>query len=140
MVENLKKFLHGNWDFVRQIDDKYGASSGEMKGHAEISPEGDHYLYQEEGTLETTAYQGSFHRSYIYKFDGEDVVKLYFLDGKFFHDLILKKEGWDVEHVCGEDRYVGHFEQIDDNSWRARWEISGPRKDVILNTVFHRSK
>jgi uncharacterized protein DUF6314 len=60
-----------------------------------------------------------------------------FADGRPFHRLDL--DGGAVEHLCGEDRYAGEYRLRDRDTLDVRWHVTGPRKDLEIETTYRRS-
>jgi hypothetical protein len=61
------------------------------------------------------------------------------ITGRFSgHDLDLRDGVWEVEHRCGDDRYVGLFEVDDTHRWRHQWTVDGPRKCHLIRTLLER--
>lgn len=62
------------------------------------------------------------------------VVEVFFADGRFFHGLDLS-DGEDTPvHQCAPDHYLGSFVLQDRDRWRYTWRVSGPSKDLTLDT------
>jgi len=57
-------------------------------------------------------------------------------DGRPFHPLVL---GETVEHLCGDDRYDGEYRLRDDDTLEVRWRVTGPQKDLEIETTYRRS-
>jgi hypothetical protein len=60
-----------------------------------------------------------------------------FADGRPFHPLDL--DGAAVEHRCGEDRYTGEYRLRDRDTLDVRWHVTGPGKDLEIETTYRRA-
>jgi hypothetical protein len=60
-----------------------------------------------------------------------------FADGRPFHPLDL--DGGPVEHRCGEDRYAGSYRLRDADTLDVRWRVTGPAKDLEIETTYRRA-
>jgi len=141
-LSNLHSALEGTWTFDRN------ASSGEsMAGSARFVARGETRLhYREQGIL--TLVDGTelkFERSYIYEFS-DAAMSIYFdtPSPRLFQSVVLTPHGkvWagSGSHLCGADRYASRFEFAP--AWQDRFRIvhkvTGPRKDYVLETRYHR--
>ena len=59
-----------------------------------------------------------------------------FADGRPFHPLVLDGP---VEHLCGEDRYAGEYRLLDPDTLAVRWCVTGPAKDLEIETTYRRA-
>jgi hypothetical protein len=59
-----------------------------------------------------------------------------FPDGRPFHPLDL--DGRPVEHLCGADRYTGAYRLRDDDTLEVRWRVTGPAKDLEIESTYLR--
>jgi hypothetical protein len=83
-------------------------------------------------------YEGPALQSYRYAFPEPGRAAVHFRDGRFFHDLDLTAGRWTVTHLCNPDRYDGEFTVLDADRWRIVWRVSGPRKDLTLDSSYRR--
>jgi hypothetical protein len=51
---------------------------------------------------------------------------------------MLDLDGGEVEHECGADRYAGTYRLRDDDTLDVRWRVTGPHKDLEIETTYHR--
>jgi hypothetical protein len=140
-VRDLASFLAGDWRLDREIlDASRRRPTGHFSGTARFARD-DHapglLRYLEHGTLRLGSYRGPACRRLFYDVDGA-TARVAFDDGRYFHDLDLREGVWEVEHPCGDDRYVGRFEVDDAHRWRQRWTVNGPRKQQLIRTVLQR--
>lgn len=143
-INDLKRFLQGRWHLERRIDDRRAGQQGGLSGAAVFTPEEGGLLYREEGRLvlgdhANPVYQGPALQAYRYAFPAPARAAVHFRDGGFFHDLDLTAGAWACVHRCDPDRYDGQFTVLDANAWRVVWTVSGPRKDLVLDSSYRRA-
>lgn len=137
--EPLLTFLLGDWDLSRRLVDVGLGLEGRFAGIARFTPDGPRAAdYEEHGTLTWSGHQGPAHRRLRCASAGEHAVAFSFPDGRPFHLLELRPDGFDAEHPCGADRYAGHFLLVGDDEWHATWEVAGPRKRLLLQGTYRR--
>jgi len=137
-VSDLRTFLSGGWRLARRFDDRRIGQLGRMTGSAEFSGPLPDLLYREAGGLQFGDFAGAATRVYRYRFPRPDRAEVLFEDGRFFHDLDLADGVWRAEHACGDDRYRGTFRTAGPDAWAVRWQVSGPRKDLVIVTRYRR--
>jgi hypothetical protein len=143
-ISDLREFLQGSWRLERRLDDRRAGQQGRLSGQALFAPvEGD-LLYREEGRLTIGDHVGPAEQSYRYAFPapGEGNAAraaVHFRDGRFFHDLDLSRGVWACTHFCDPDRYEGEFSVLDADTWRVVWRVTGPRKDLTLDSTYRRA-
>ncbi len=138
-VKDLKGFLYGAWRLERRIDDRRAGQQGGLSGTAVFETEGAGLLYREEGRLILGGHDGPALQSYRYGFPAAGRAAVAFADGRFFHDLDLTGGAWACVHLCDPDRYDGEFTALDANCWRVVWKVTGPRKDLTLDSTYRRA-
>lgn len=143
-INDLKDFLKGVWRLERRLDDRRAGQQGLLTGKADFSPEGDAMLYSEEGRLvigpsSNPVHDGPAAQVHRYVFDAPGRARVEFRDGRFFHDLDLSDGRWAATHLCPPDRYDGDFTALGPDSWRVVWRVTGPRKDLILDSHYRRA-
>lgn len=138
-ISDLKEFLQGSWRLERRLDDRRAGQQGRLSGQALFAPvEGD-LLYREEGRLAIGEHVGPAEQSYRYGFPALDRAAVHFRDGRFFHELDLSRGAWACTHLCDPDRYEGEFSVLDTDTWRVVWRVTGPRKDLTLDSTYRRA-
>lgn len=137
-VNYLKAFLQGEWNLERRVSDHRAGQQGSLSGTAVFAAEGAGLRYREEGRLSIGGYQGPALQSYRYAFLSLGRAEVAFSDGRFFHDLDLGAGTWRCAHLCGDDRYDGTFSALGTDCWRAIWTVTGPRKDLVLDSRYRR--
>ncbi|GAB4351860.1 MAG: DUF6314 family protein [Kiloniellaceae bacterium] len=138
-VRDLKGFLEGTWRLERRIDDRRAGQQGSLSGTAAFPPDGEGLLYREEGRLVIAGHDGPALQSYRYAFPAPQRAAVSFGDGRPFHDLDLTAGAWACVHLCDPDRYEGRFTVLDADSWRVVWKVTGPRKDLVLDSSYRRA-
>jgi hypothetical protein len=137
---NTAQYLTGSWLVVRVIHDRRLLSMTAWTGTAVFSPSDDGVHYVEEGTLELDGTTLATSRSYIYRPKSARNMDVFFDDGRPFHDLDLSSGEWFPEHFCGDDVYSGEFYVVDDNTLTIIWNVTGPTKDVRIESTLTRSR
>lgn len=142
-VNNLKDFLQGMWSLERRVSDRRSGHEGRLSGEAAFTADGEGLLYREEGRLSigdraNPVYEGPALQAYRYAFAGAARAAVAFSDGRPFHDLDLRTGRWRCCHLCAPDRYDGDFTALDANAWRVVWTVTGPRKDLVLDSTYRR--
>jgi hypothetical protein len=142
-VNDLKEFLRGVWWLRRQLHDHAAGQPGQLVGSAVFSPSGADLHYSEKGRLvigdhANPVYEGPALQSYRYAFPEPGRAAVHFRDGRFFHDLDLTAGRWTATHLCDPDRYDGEFTVLDADRWRVVWRVTGPRKDLTLDSSYRR--
>ena len=118
--------LIGRWSVERRLLDRLTGTTGRFEGVATFTPDG---RWSEEGTLAFGAYRGPARRE-LRIADG----MVWFSDGRAFHPFDLSAP---VEHVCGEDRYLGEYRLATD-VLEVVWLVTGPHKDQRIESVYRR--
>jgi len=137
-INDLKAFLQGEWSLERWVQDRRAGHDGRLTGGGAFTADGDTLLYREEGRLVIGDHEGPALQSYRYDFPVLARATVYFNDGRFFHDLDLTVGAWRCPHLCGEDRYEGEFTALGADDWRVVWTVTGPRKDLVLDSTYRR--
>jgi len=123
----------------RSLLDRRRSIAGELKGDAHFTPSRRGLLYGEQGTLIFGAHHGPAEQRLSYEFPcGDARASVRFRDGRAFHELDLSDGEAKVTHWCGADIYQGCFVAIDAGQWRSAWNVTGPRKDQEIVTLYTR--
>jgi hypothetical protein len=137
-VPDLRAFLAGGWAVARTIADRRTGQSGTFEGRAQFAPEGAGLTYHEEGRLALGAFETIASQVYRYAFPAPQRAAVAFGDGRAFFELDLSGGPWEAEHRCVPDLYRGRFAVLGADRWTAHWEITGPRKDQWLESLYTR--
>lgn len=132
-------YLEGSWALRRELSDHRLALEGSFQGTAWFEPASEGVLtYREEGLLEWPGYRGEASRSLLCRSIGPARVAFLFGDGRLFHDLELRPDGFEAAHDCAPDRYEGTFVLLGEDTWSATWRVSGPKKALVLHSRYRR--
>jgi hypothetical protein len=138
-VRDLSSYLGGRWQIDRKLLDRRRSVCGSILGVAEFAAAGSLLIHREWGRLSFGNYSGAAEQRYDLEFiDTADRALVRFRDGRPFHFLDLSEGRTDVTHACGSDLYEGRFIAFDRRCWQSIWEISGPRKDQRIVTLYTR--
>ncbi|MCU1495087.1 MAG: hypothetical protein JWO62_2851 [Acidimicrobiaceae bacterium] len=134
-------YLAGTWQLERELLDERTGAHGTFEGVASFTPVAEEALdYQEKGELVWPTHRGTASRYLSYVRDTRERASVLFVDGRAFHLLELRTDGFQAVHVCGEDRYLGDFTLVSEAAWSAVWRVSGPQKALVLRSIYRRSR
>ena len=146
-VDDLYSFLKGTWSLYRTMNDLRLNMPGVMQGEVVIqeseagSGKGD-LLYQEQGELRFGDYREIVHRTYIYKFPERHIAphqgEVHFEQGGLFYRLDLSTGFQKVQHHRNDDTYRGTFTVENIDVWCLNWFVTGPSKEIILDSRYQR--
>jgi len=138
-INYLKRFLEGEWRLERRIDDRRAGQQGRFDGEAVFFADEEDLLYREDGHLAIGDHEGPALQLYTFRFPESGRAEVCFSDGRPFHDLDLTGGRWSCVHLCEPDRYEGEFTALDADTWRVVWKVSGPRKELTLDSTYRRA-
>lgn len=128
----------GEWTVTRRIEDRRAGREGTFSGRAVFLPDGDGLDYREEGSI---AFPGQpplrAERRYRWRAEGARIAVLY-ADGRPFHSFSQALPG--AEHLCAPDLYQVRYAFEGWPVWECVWDVSGPRKDYRLHSVYRRQE
>jgi hypothetical protein len=133
-VHDAADFL-GAWQITRAITDRRGGPPGHFAGTARFTPAPGGLRYAEEGCLTLGTTQMRATREHLWLF-GPAGVEVRFADGRPFHAF-----RWDAaaaEHPCGADLYRVRYDFSAWPVWSATWDVTGPRKDYAMRSLWQR--
>jgi hypothetical protein len=134
------RYLEGAWLLERELLDERTGATGTFTGTAVFTERSPGVLsYREAGELVWPGYRGPAERSLGFEQGAGTRLHVLFADGRPFHDLELLGEGFDAEHLCKDDRYLGRFVLSSPTRWTARWRVTGPAKSLVLASRYERS-
>jgi hypothetical protein len=134
--------LAGHWMLDRRVDGR-----PLMAGQASFRPSDDGSLtYHEQGQVRL-ANGASFatERAYVFRRRPAGFA-VFFMEHppQLFHDVALTQAGdrlvGDARHLCKADLYLSRYEFCADGSFATRHDVSGPRKDYVLETTYRRMR
>jgi hypothetical protein len=144
LSENVFSALVGKWNLHRII-----SSYGSLYGSVQLSKRSDNILYYEEyGTLHLiNGEKLSAERKYIYELSPKDgLLYIYYNDpwrqGDTLHCLEFARRGTRIvashKHKCGDDVYAVTFEMITSESIEINYQVTGPKKNYTIQSMFTR--
>lgn len=138
-VPALEAFA-GRWMLERVIDDAKAGERLTAEGHVLFSPDDAGLVYDE--TSEMTLGDGrrlSGTRRYLWQPQPEGGIAVRFEDGRLFHRIAPQGLIQEDRHDCPPDLYAGAYDFTGWPEFRVRWQVSGPRKDYRMVTVYRRA-
>jgi hypothetical protein len=84
-------------------------------------------------------WQAEAQRDYRFVIEGDHRFSVFFADGGFFHRADIADGAARVSHDCAPDSYCGRYRFLDADRWSLTWRIIGPRKDLVISTLFSRT-
>jgi hypothetical protein len=134
MPKGIGDFV-GCWRIDRRIEDALGAN-GHFTGMATISPGTKTACnYRETGTLRLGETSFEAERRYRWTETSPGLLSIFFDDGRFFHSFSLSPNV-DATHDCPPDWYEVQYDFASWPSWTARWRVTGPRKDYVMESRY----
>lgn len=130
--------FQGLWRIERVIEDRLAGQRGSFEGRATLAPAGDHWLWSETGQLRLGAgapFAAS--RRYLWRAKAGGIAVL-FEDGRPFHSFDPKGRP-EAHHWCDPDDYQVAYDFSDWPEWRATWQVRGPRKDYVMQSLHRRA-
>ena len=125
----------GTWALQRRIEDRKQGQVLLGQGQAVLQWQGAQLIYDEELVLELPGGPISGTRRYLWQARGRGIDVL-FADGRFFHHITLGAGASADTHHCDPDLYRGSYGFSDWPVWTACWQVSGPRKDYVMQSTF----
>ncbi len=124
---------------MRRIRDLKTRSLGRLRGTADFTPDHDGIRFVERGLLMLPQARTEAQRTYRFVIDGDHRFSVFFADGRIFHRAeITAGTAWAC-HDCAPDTYHGRYRFSEPDRWSLSWRITGPRKDLVISTVFSRT-
>lgn len=129
----------GDWSVARHITDRHAGQTGHFAGAARLEAIGaDDLRYVEEGLIRLgDGPPLRARRVYLWRFAAGRVL-VSFEDGREFHSFAAGTTGAGTDHPCGDDLYRVAYDFMHWPMWSARWDVTGPRKDYTLETIYRR--
>lgn len=125
----------GHWSIARTIQDAKSASTAQFTGTAEIKQGVEDWIYSERGTLVlASGAQFVAERMYFWRPSGAG-FDVFFDDKRFFHrfDLVAAAQ---AQHWCDPDKYEVAYDFSRWPCWQSTWQVSGPRKDYVMQSSY----
>jgi hypothetical protein len=151
----LRDYLLGGWSIDRTMWDRQSGTRGTFTGVVRFSelksselghkdPGDDGALSShEEGTVRWAApggspFTGPAIRDYILRAaDTPDALDVFFPDGRPFHRMSFTATA-NAQHWCDPDTYRVKYILVSQDEFRYTWDVNGPAKDLLLESVLRR--
>ena len=121
--------FEGAWQFDREITHADGTVA-RARGMAQFTPDNDGLAYRETGEIDVNGQVLTFERAYQWQAD----LSVHFDDGRYFH--AVPPNGGQATHFCDPDTYVVTYDFVGWPTWIAKWAVSGPKKDYVMQTRY----
>jgi hypothetical protein len=130
--------------------DRAAGTRGTFTGVVIFSPDADAGLrFHEEGTVTWPAvsprpgdggtFTGPATRDYLLRpADTADAMDMFFPDGRAFHRMSFTPNASQDRHWCDPDTYRVTYVLHGDDEFSYVWDVTGPRKDLLLESVLRR--
>ena len=142
---DLRAYLRGSWSVDRTLLDRSTGTSGTFTGVVRFTDLDDGGLmWREEGTVSLAsvsaeAFTGQASREYLLRpADTPDVLDVFFPDGRPFHRMGFAGQANHDVHWCDPDTYRVTYQVLGPDECGYRWDVTGPAKDQLLESVLHR--
>ena len=139
LLAAIAAFFTGTWFVVRRIRDLKTRELGRLRGTAEFANHHEGIRFSERGELVLAHARAEARRDYRFVIEGDHRFSVFFADGRFFHRANVAKGVAAVTHDCAPDTYRGRYRFPDRDRWSLSWRITGPRKDLVISTLFSRT-
>ena len=143
---DLRNYLLGNWQVDRTLLDRGNGSRGTFSGVVSFTGTDDGGLrLREEGTVQWNPaggapFTGPASREYLLRPAATpDTMDVFFPDGRPFHRIGFGGEDHRDEHWCDPDTYRVNYTRLGPDEFHYRWDVTGPAKDLLLDSVLHRA-
>lgn len=136
MALGLQDFA-GRWRLSRRIADPDGQTMGRFEGAARFAPDAATLLYREDGTLVMDGREMEAEQTHVWRQEGNRIC-VAFSDGRPFHSFELGVATASAHHHCTPDLYHVSYDFRRWPEWETSWNVTGPRKDYHLVSVYRR--
>ena len=136
MTPDLNAF-EGHWTISRQIEDRRAGAGGQLVGTARFTAVTSGLRYDEEGQLNLPgAAPMTARRRYFWQ-QGRAGIDVSFDDMRPFHSIGGQGR---ATHWCDPDSYIVRYDfSAWPDAWSAEWQVSGPRKNYTMRTLYQRA-
>lgn len=133
--------VEGQWAVDRQLLDRSTGTRGTFSGVVHFTPTDDGGLtLREEGTMRWPTFTGPATRDYLLQPAGRpDALDVFFADGRPFHRMSFTPEANLDRHWCDPDTYRVAYSHEGPDAFSYTWDVSGPRKDLLLTSALKRT-
>ena len=143
---DLRAYLLGSWSVSRTLWDRSADTRGTFTGVASFIEADDGALrFREEGTVHWAApggepFTGPAQREYVlHASDRPDTLEVFFPDGRPFHRMSFLSADDSELHWCDPDTYRVSYSLVSHDEYRYSWDVSGPAKNLLLESVLRRA-
>jgi hypothetical protein len=143
---DLRAYLLGSWSVDRTLWDRTADTHGTFTGVAMFIEMDDGALrFHEQGTVRWATpggepFFGPAQRTYILRSsDTPDALEVYFADRRPFHRMSFLTADASENHWCDPDTYRVEYSLVSQDEYRYSWNVSGPAKNLLLESVLHRT-
>lgn len=126
----------GVWSVDRDLLDRALGTRGTFSGVVRFlsTPDGGLAL-REEGTVHWPSFAGPAFREYLLRASARpDALDVFFPDGRLFHRMSFSADANLDRHWCDPDTYRVTYVFVDAHTFSYSWDITGPRKDLLLSS------
>lgn len=142
----LRAYLLGSWSVERTLLDRASGTRGSFTGVVRFSALDDDggLSFHEEGTVRLTAvdgnpFTGPATRDYLlHPAETPDAMDMAFPDGRPFHRMSFSPAASQDRHWCDPDTYRVTYALHGPDEFGYVWDVQGPTKDQLLESVLHR--
>jgi hypothetical protein len=142
---DLRAYLRGSWSVERTLLERSTGTRGTFTGVVRFTEhDGGGLAWREEGTVRWTAADGApftapATREYLLRAaDSPAVLDVFFPDGRPFHRMGFAGRANRDMHWCDPDTYRVTYTVLGPDAFGYRWDVTGPAKDQLLESVLHR--
>ncbi|GAB3269894.1 DUF6314 family protein [Sinomonas notoginsengisoli] len=141
-MADLAAYLAGTWTVERTMLDRASGVRGSFAGSVTFEPMHDGALAQREhGTVRWGNHSGPASREYTWQpGPSAGVMEVFFPDGRPFHTVDLTGASAEGAHWCSPDDYRVHYEAVGPDELQYTWDVRGPAKDLLLESVLRRAQ
>jgi len=147
---DLRAYLQGSWTVERTLLDRSTGTAGTFTGVVQFTPlagPGDDgaLRFREEGTVVWRTAGGSpftapASREYLLRpAESAATMDMFFPDGRPFHRMGFGTDSSQAQHWCDPDSYRVSYALMGPDEFRYRWDVTGPAKDQLLESVLRRA-
>ena len=142
---DLRAYLLGSWSVDRILLDRTNGTRGTFTGVVRFTALDDGGLsFHEEGTVRLAAgngkpFTGPASRSYLFSpTESPAAMDVTFPDGRPFHRMSFSPDARQDRHWCDPDTYRVSYTLHGPDGFSYAWDVRGPRKDQLLESVLRR--
>ena len=141
---DLRAYLRGTWSVDRTLLDRRTGTRGSFTGVVRFTDDDGGLHWREEGTVSWAPFDGApftgpASREYLLRpADTAAVMDVFFPDGRPFHRMGFTGHSNQDVHWCDPDTYRVTYTVLGPDEVGYRWDVTGPAKDQLLESVLRR--